>query len=103
MALPTDSFQFHLTLTRVGPVRRKARPDGRRGRPLGPKFSFILQLMSKMVATCYNSAYEVWSLSRLRSHIHYTELLLGLGQVENAYNRSTREMEAGELEVQGQS
>lgn len=72
--------------------------------PLGPKFSFILQLrLSKMVATCYDSAPEIWPVSHLRSHIHCTELFLGLGQVESTYSPSTKGMEAGELEVQGQS
>lgn len=56
-----------------------------------------------MVATCYDSAPEVWPVSRLRSHIHCTELFLGLGQVESTYSPSTKGMEAGELEVQGQS
>ena len=51
-----------------------------------------------MVATCYVGAPEVWPISRLRSQIHCTELFLGLGQVENTYNRSTGEMEVGELE-----
>lgn len=105
MALPTDSFQFHWTLTRVGPVRTESAPRWEEGKaPRGPKFSFILQLrLSKMVATCYDSAPEVWPVSRLRSHIHCIELFLGLGQVESIYSPSTREMEAGELEVQGQS
>lgn len=55
-------------------------------------------MLSKMVATCYDGAPEVWPISRLRSQIHRTELFLGLGQVENTYHRSTREMAAGELE-----
>lgn len=56
-----------------------------------------------MVATCYDSAPEVWPVSLLRSHIHGIELFLGLGQGESTYSPSTREMEVGELEVQGQS
>ena len=74
MTLPTESFQLHLTLTSVGPARRNARREGRRVRALGPTFSAIFQLISKMVATPYDRAPKVWPILHLTSHIHCTEM-----------------------------